>query len=489
VKKRFKHELSAISFLHPTKIISAVRSFCLKVGIQLNTRNYDFTSENPISANDILNFYPVVKHISPKSSDGYNFLEVGNSFFQQGRLDSAFECLTESLAIFHQVYGPLYTDTALCYSTLAMVLYHAGDAAQALLHQKKATIINERTQGLDHFETTQAYALLGIFSHAVNNIKDGLNFIKRSIYLNDIIAGLNHSSNANTYTNLAIMLQDLGKYDEALQFLEEALRLFESTTGSESMQVAATCHSIAMCLSFVDNFKEALRYEKKNLETLKKLVGENDPRTTEANVWLKQFAAKSLQVYNEEKKLQQALTNLTEEKFEKLKQTALREGKKLNIFPIPQAANTPASNSTLRAKPRKFPGQRVSIAQAAANAISSSNTPISELLKFINNPNAKPASSTNGTNGSPTDETQKKKKKKKKKNNLTQQNTSNNYATQNTNAAPNTNTSSNTATSTQHTPTPITNTPNTTANASSTSTQNTPPTPITNTPTSANTQG
>jgi len=171
-----------------------------------------------------------------------------------------------------------------------------------------------------------------------------------------------------------------------------------------------------MCLSFVDNFKEALRYEKKNLEILKKLVGEDDPRTAEANVWLKQFAAKSLQVYNEEKKYQQVLSSvITEEKLEKLKQTALREGKKLGIFPIPQAANV-TSNSNLRAKPRKFPGQRISVAQAAANAIGATTTPIPELLKYINNPNIKP--STNGTNGNtPVTETQKKKKKKKKESN------------------------------------------------------------------------
>jgi len=142
---------------------------------------------------------------------------------------------------------------------------------------------------------------------------------------------------------------------------------------------------------------------------------------------LKQFAAKSLQVYNEEKKYQQVLSSvITEEKLEKLKQTALREGKKkLGIFPIPQSANAPASNSNLRAKPRKFPGQRISVAQAAANAIGAATTPIPELLKYINNPNIMP--STNGTNGTtPVTETQKKKKKKKKKANTdTNTNTSN----------------------------------------------------------------
>jgi len=62
------------------------------------------------------------------------------------------------------------------------------------------------------------------------------------------------------------------------------------------------------------------------------------------------------------------------------------------------------------------------VAQAAANAIGATTTPIPELLKYINNPNIKP--STNGTNGNtPVTETQKKKKKKKKKATSTDTNT------------------------------------------------------------------
>jgi Tfp pilus assembly protein PilF len=47
-----------------------------------------------------------------------------------GRLDTAYECLTEALAIFHQVNGPMHPDTATTYTNLGMVLFHAGDAPQ-----------------------------------------------------------------------------------------------------------------------------------------------------------------------------------------------------------------------------------------------------------------------------------------------------------------------------------------------------------------------
>jgi protein TIF31 len=57
----------------------------------------------------------VCRHQQPKSKDGQQLLDAGKVFLGQGRLDVAFELFNEALAIFHQVYGPLHPDTALCY--------------------------------------------------------------------------------------------------------------------------------------------------------------------------------------------------------------------------------------------------------------------------------------------------------------------------------------------------------------------------------------
>ena len=46
------------------------------------------------------------------------------------------------------------------FRNLAMVHYHANDTAQALVHQKKMVIINERVMGLDHHETAHSYVRL-----------------------------------------------------------------------------------------------------------------------------------------------------------------------------------------------------------------------------------------------------------------------------------------------------------------------------------------
>lgn len=72
----------------------------------------------------------------------------------------AHELLSEGLAIVHQVHGPLHQDAAALESNLAMVRYSAQDLANAIAHQTRAVVINERVLGLDHHDTAHAYQLL-----------------------------------------------------------------------------------------------------------------------------------------------------------------------------------------------------------------------------------------------------------------------------------------------------------------------------------------
>ncbi|KAL9249774.1 Clustered mitochondria protein-like protein [Drosera capensis] len=53
---------------------------------------------------------------------------------------------------------------------LAMVLYHAGDMAGAIMQQHKELIINERCLGLDHPDTAHRHVILHVsFSVTYDN--------------------------------------------------------------------------------------------------------------------------------------------------------------------------------------------------------------------------------------------------------------------------------------------------------------------------------
>jgi protein TIF31 len=48
---------------HP---LATLRNLCLKMGIQIAAKDYDFSSEQPFTTEDIIDLFPVVKHSMPK---------------------------------------------------------------------------------------------------------------------------------------------------------------------------------------------------------------------------------------------------------------------------------------------------------------------------------------------------------------------------------------------------------------------------------------
>lgn len=276
--------------------ISCLRNFLQKMGIQIAQKDYDFSSETPFESEDITDIVPVVKHALPKTADGHDLLEAGVSYLAQGKLDVAFELLSEALVIFSQVYGPMHQATAICFSNMAMVLYQSGDPAEAAIYQQKAVIINERVQGLDHHETAQSYGNLALFCHKVGKAKLALNYIERALYLGYLACGVMHPDNGTSFTNIGMILQDLGEVDTSLNYFLKALECNESLSGPDNMLLtAAICHAIAVDYSLLNEYKLALQYEKRNYSImLKVLEDENDPRIKESNDLLKQYTAKAV---------------------------------------------------------------------------------------------------------------------------------------------------------------------------------------------------
>jgi len=278
VQGHFQYELS-VDIQSKLVIIPTLRNLCQKMGIQIAAKDYDFSAEHPFQPDDILDLYPVVKHSLPKTADGHDLLEAGVSYLAQGRLDIAFELLSEALVIFSQVYGPMHQATAICFSNMAMVLYQSGDSAEASIYQRKAVVINERVQGLDHHETAQSYGNLALFCHKMGKVTLALSYIQRALYLGYLACGTNHPDNGTSFTNIGMILQDLGDIKASLSYFMKALQCNESLVGSDHLLLtAAICHAIAVDYNLLNSYKEALEMEKRNYTILLKVIGdEKDP--------------------------------------------------------------------------------------------------------------------------------------------------------------------------------------------------------------------
>ena len=62
-----------------------MRAVCKAAGIQLVLKEYSLDNNGKIFTDeDVINVFPVVKHINPRATDAYNFYTTGQSKIQQG---------------------------------------------------------------------------------------------------------------------------------------------------------------------------------------------------------------------------------------------------------------------------------------------------------------------------------------------------------------------------------------------------------------------
>ncbi|KAK4397059.1 Clustered mitochondria protein [Sesamum angolense] len=298
---------------HQVKKISVIRNLCQKVGIAIAARKYDFDAAAPFQVSDILNIQPVVKHSIPVCSEAKDLVETGKVQLAEGMLNEAYTLFSEAFTILQQVTGPMHREVANCCRYLAMVLYHAGDMAGAIMQQHKELIINERCLGLDHPDTAHSYGNMALFYHGLNQTELALRHMSRALLLLSLSSGPDHPDVAATFINVAMMYQDMGKMDTALRYLQEALKKNEKLLGEEHIQTAVCYHALAIAFNCMGAFKLSHQHEKKTYDILVKQLGEDDSRTKDSQNWMKTFKMRELQM-NAQKQKGQALNSASAQK-------------------------------------------------------------------------------------------------------------------------------------------------------------------------------
>ncbi|KAF5186876.1 Clustered mitochondria protein [Thalictrum thalictroides] len=284
------------------KKISVIRNLCNKVGITIVARKYDLDAAAPFQTSDILNLQPVVKHSIPVCSEARDLVETGKVRLAEGMLNEAYTLFSEAFSILQQVTGPMHREVANCCRYLAMVLYHAGDMAGAIMQQHKELIINERCLGLDHPDTAHSYGNMALFYHGLNQTELALRHMSRTLLLLSLSCGSDHPDVAATFINVAMMYQDIGKMNTALRYLQEALKKNERLLGEEHIQTAVCYHALAIAFNCMGAFKLSLQHEKKTYDILVKQLGEEDSRTRDSQNWIKTFKMRDIQASAQKQK-------------------------------------------------------------------------------------------------------------------------------------------------------------------------------------------
>uniref|UniRef100_A0A087YAS2 Clustered mitochondria protein homolog n=1 Tax=Poecilia formosa TaxID=48698 RepID=A0A087YAS2_POEFO len=266
-----------------------LREISVKTGIQILLKEYNFDSRHKpaFTEEDILNIFPVVKHVNPKASDAFHFFQSGQAKVQQGFLKEGCELINEALNLFNNVYGAMHVEICACLRLLARLNYIMGDHPEALSNQQKAVLMSERVLGIEHPNTIQEYMHLALYCFANGQLSTALKLLYRARYLMLLVCGEDHPEMALIDSNIGLVLHGVMEYDLSLRFLENALTVNTKYHGARSLKVALSHHLVARVYESKAEFRSALQHEKEGYTIYKNQMGEAHEKTKESSEYLK----------------------------------------------------------------------------------------------------------------------------------------------------------------------------------------------------------
>lgn len=281
---------------HDLQKISMFRSFCIKTGVQVLLRDYNMDQKHrpAFFEQDIVNIFPVTKHINPRATDAFNFYTTGQTKIQQGFLKEGHELISEALNLLNSVYGAMHPEIAQCLRMLARLNYIMGDHQEALQFQQKAVLMSERANGIDHPYTITEYMHLALYCFANGQVSTALRLLYRSRYLLLLICGENHPEMALLDSNIGLILHAVSEYSLSLHFLEHALQLNQRFFGERNLKTAVSHHLVARTQSCMGDFRAALQNEKETFAIYKFQLGEDHEKTKESSACLRHLTQQAV---------------------------------------------------------------------------------------------------------------------------------------------------------------------------------------------------
>ncbi|KAI0127724.1 clustered mitochondria-domain-containing protein [Xylariales sp. AK1849] len=347
--RRFRFNLES-DWQTQLKHLQVLREVSLKLGLQLQCKDFQFTSETSkaeaekpasngtttngvngqshgenkkkkkktrdgspasvasstsalctFSADDIVNVVPIVKDSAPKSVISEEALEGGRHSIMQNQRKIGQELLLESLTLHEQIYGILHPEVARAYSTLAQIYYQLEEKEAAVDLARKAIIVSERTIGVDSAETLLYYLNLSLFLHGSGDSKSALLYVKHALDLWKVIYGPDHPDSITTLNNAAVMLQHLQAYHESRIWFEQALGVCERVMGKNSLSSASLLFQLAQALALDNEPKSALTKMRDCYNIFKDTLGPEHSNTKEAETWLEQLTQNAVAIAKRDK--------------------------------------------------------------------------------------------------------------------------------------------------------------------------------------------
>lgn len=433
ISLRYRYELDG-ELVQAGKSLQLLREISLKLGFQLEAKEYQFTKDslhsgslNPktssdslavpqtngvhppseggkkrkkknadhspnraatsptappttFAADNVLNLVPIFKEASPRSVLAEEALDAGRMSIQQDQKELGQELLLESLSLHEQIYGILHPEVARVYYALSTLYYGLDEKNAAVELAKKAVIVSERTLGIDNAETVLAYLNLSLFEHATGNTKSALAYVRHALDLWKIVYGPRHPDSITTINNAAVMLQTLKQFHDSRVWFEASLDICEEVAGKQSINTATLLFQLAQALALDHDSKQAVAKMRESYSIFKTELGAENQNTKEAETWLETLTQSAV---NQAKQANALLQN---------RKLLFRNGRTARVAmgarPPPPAANQTATLEEL-----------ADVQGPRGGAMDQRS--VEELMKYINGESAKQTTPTKKTPANP----------------------------------------------------------------------------------------
>ncbi|UMM24620.1 hypothetical protein L5515_004766 [Caenorhabditis briggsae] len=261
------------------------------MGVQIVARDYQLdSSAKKVAAfteDDIINFYPIIKHHQPFTVDAKKMIIRGQHAMSLGASREAYECISEAINIMTAVYGVMHPDMPQCLRALARLGHVLGETPDALNHQHKATVMSERLIGLDSGNTIIEYINLAHFAFGALLIPGSLRPLYRARYLMNLVFGEKHPIMAQIDANIGTILFTIQEYDTALKYLQSADAISKAIGEPRKLKTGLISNLIARTHAARGDFRAALVAEKETSSIYTELYGKNHQRVKDSGEYLR----------------------------------------------------------------------------------------------------------------------------------------------------------------------------------------------------------
>lgn len=301
LSQRFRYECDPLSFDVATRRC-LLRNVCRRLGIQIIARDYDFSSESPITTADIAGVQPIVRGLRMRSRIVDHTMQDSLSLLKDPRsFSAAVGALHEALQSATSVFGDLHPTAARILSLIAQVLSSTEQPLEAVQYHTRVLMIVQRVFGIDstqaaaaHSALAAAYAnLAGEHQKNKSNLPSLISVdVLRSLsarhhirhaYLSTLISGSASAHSAIALHNFAIGINQSSIASEAL-LTASCLDRIRKYCKPQHILIAeaASAHATILLLCGRQHWSNCQALFNEARDLLRKILPEQSPRVQQA---------------------------------------------------------------------------------------------------------------------------------------------------------------------------------------------------------------